>query len=62
MHICFVIFTVLFLNTHATNDGQLVPVTSHEFKKSNENWVVMYSADWCGPCRGFKPTFADAYA
>ena len=63
MLISFLIFTFLFLNnTHATNDGTLVPVTSHEFKKNNENWIVFYSADWCGGCRRFKPTFVDAYA
>jgi len=30
-----------------------------ELQKQNSKMVVVFSADWCGPCRVFAPIFED---
>ena len=67
MHNFILIFTFLFLNTHATNNhGYVVhlkeDISDLRFFERNDNWIILYVVDWDSASRRFQPIFEKAYA
>ena len=70
MYNFILIFTFLFLNTHAANDGNVVytdslvkkGLSSSDIFKLSENWIVLLAVYWDSASRRFQPKFEKAYA
>ena len=66
MYNFILIFTFLFLNTHAINDGIVIHfkdlISVHKIDQTRENWVMLWGLNWDSASTRFQPKFEKAYA